>query len=109
MSDTYPFARLVLLVAAAGLLALLSNRLVERLVTVALICILFDGGLHLGWPKFRAAAAPIVAVGVLGTFLTTAAAAAFVHWAFGLGWFLALLVATAIAPTDPAVVFSVLG
>src|SRR4051812_46110476 len=109
MSDTYPFARLVLLVAAAGLLALLSSRLterirvpapllvlvaaavavkvipglhhppervVERLVTLALICILFDGGLQLGWPKFRAAAAPIVTVGVLGTFLTTAAAAA---------------------------------
>ncbi|HEX8096068.1 cation:proton antiporter [Jatrophihabitans sp.] len=142
MSDTYPFARLVLLVAAAGLLALLSNRLteriripapllvlvaaavavkaipdlhhpperlVERLVTLALICILFDGGLHLGWSKFRAAAGPIVAVGVLGTFLTTAAAAAFLHWAFGLSWFLALLVATAISPTDPAVVFSVLG
>ena len=142
MSDTYPFARLVLLIAAAGLLALLSNRLteriripapllvlvaaavavkvipdlhhpperlVERLVTIALICILFDGGLHLGWSKFRSAAGPIAAVGVLGTFLTTAAAAAFLHWAFGLSWFLALLVATAISPTDPAVVFSVLG
>ncbi|MEO7259713.1 MAG: cation:proton antiporter [Jatrophihabitantaceae bacterium] len=142
MSDTFPFARLVLLVAAAGLLALLSNRLteriripapllvlvaaalavqvipdlhhpperlVERLVTLALICILFDGGLHLGWPKFRAAAAPIVAVGVLGTFLTAAAAALFIHLAFGLNWFLSLLVATAISPTDPAVVFSVLG
>jgi cell volume regulation protein A len=142
MPDTYPFARLVLLVAAAGLLALLSNRLterirvpapllvlvaaavavtvvpdlhhpperlVERLVTLALIAILFDGGLHLGWSKFRAAAGPIAVVGVLGTFLTTAAAAAFLHWAFGLSWFLALLVATAISPTDPAVVFSVLG
>ncbi|MDQ1742174.1 MAG: potassium/hydrogen antiporter [Pseudonocardiales bacterium] len=142
MSDTFTFGRLVLLVAAAGLLALLSNRLteriripapllvlvaaavtvkavpdlhhpperlVERLVTLALICILFDGGLNLGRLKFRAAAAPIVTVGVLGTFLTTAAAAAFVHWAFGLSWFLALLVATAISPTDPAVVFSVLG
>ncbi|HEY0169237.1 MAG TPA: cation:proton antiporter [Jatrophihabitans sp.] len=142
MSDTFTFAQLVLLVGAVGLLALLSNRLteriripapllvlvaaavavqvipelhrppellVERLVTLALICILFDGGLHLGWPKFRAAAAPIAIVGVLGTFLTTAVAAAFIHYAFGLSWFLALLVATAISPTDPAVVFSVLG
>jgi cell volume regulation protein A len=142
MPDTYPFARLVLLVALAGLLALLSNRLteriripapllvlvaaavavlvipgmrhpperlVERLVTLGLICILFDGGLHLGWSKFRAAAVPIVTVGVLGTFLTAAAAAVFLHLAVGLSWFLALLVATAISPTDPAVVFSVLG
>src|SRR5437763_14508520 len=97
MPDTYPFAQLVLLVATVGMLALLSNRLterikipapllvlvaaaatvklipglheprghvVERLVTIALIWILFDGGLHIGWPKFRAAAAPIVIVGV---------------------------------------------
>ncbi|HEX8079006.1 MAG TPA: potassium/proton antiporter [Jatrophihabitans sp.] len=142
MSDTFPFARLVLLVGAVGLLALLSNRLteriripapllvlvtaavavqvipdlyrpsellVERLVTLALICILFDGGLHLGWSRFRTAAAPIAITGVLGTFLTAAAAAAFIHYAFGLSWFLSLLVATAISPTDPAVVFSVLG
>ena len=78
-------------------------------MTVALICILFDGGLHMGWPRFRTAAAPIAITGVLGTFLTAAAAAAFIHFAFGLSWYLALLVATAISPTDPAVVFSVLG
>ena len=89
MSDTYTFAWLVLLIAGVGLVALLSNRLterikvpapllvlvaaavavnaipdlhapperlVERMVTVALICILFDGGLHMGWPRFRTAA-----------------------------------------------------
>jgi cell volume regulation protein A len=142
MSDTYAFARLVLLIAGVGLVALLSNRLtesikvpapllvlvgaaiavnaipdlhepserlVERLVTVALICILFDGGLHMEWPTFRTAAAPIAITGVLGTFLTATAAAAFIHYAFGLSWYLALLVATAVSPTDPAVVFSVLG
>src|SRR5206468_12441818 len=46
---------------------------------------------------------------VLGTFLTVAAIGVFIHLAFGLDWFPALLVATAISPTDPAVVFSVLG
>lgn len=142
MSDTTTFAWLILLNAGVGLVALLSNRLterikvpapllvligaaiavntvpdlhqpperfVERLVTVALVCILFDGGLHMGWSKFRSAAVPIAITGVLGTFLTTATAAAFIHYAFGLSWYLALLVATAISPTDPAVVFSVLG
>jgi cell volume regulation protein A len=142
VSDTTTFAWLTLLTAGVGLLALLSNRLterikvpapllvlvaaaltvnsigdlhrpperlVERLVTVALVCILFDGGQQMGWSRFRTAAGPIVITGVLGTFLTTAAAAAFIHFAFGLNWYLALLVATAISPTDPAVVFSVLG
>jgi cell volume regulation protein A len=142
MSDTSRFAALVLVVAVVGLLAVLSNRLtqrvrvpapllvlvaaavavkvipdlsspserlVERSVTLALICILFDGGLHMGWSKFRAAAAPITVLGVLGTFLTVGAVATLIHLVFGLSWFLATLVATAVSPTDPAVVFSVLG
>ena len=128
--------------AAVGLVAVLSNRLtervkipspalvlagaavavhvvpalhapprqaVERMVTVALVCILFDGGMHIGWSRFRSAAVPIAMVGVVGTFLTVAAAAAFAAPRVRPGWYLAVLVATAIAPTDPAVVFSVLG
>lgn len=85
------------------------ERTVERLVTVALLFILFDGGLHIGWRRFRAAASPIAIAGVLGTFLTVGAAALLLHVGFGLVWFGALLVANAVAPTDPAMVFSVLG
>jgi cell volume regulation protein A len=85
------------------------ERMVERIVTVALVFILFDGGMHIGWRRFRAAAAPILVVGVAGTFLTTAAVAAVAHFGFGLSWYIALLVGTTIAPTDPAVVFSILG
>jgi cell volume regulation protein A len=51
----------------------------------------------------------IIVVGVLGTFLTAAAGGVLLSAAFGLGWYAALLVATAVSPTDPAVVFSVLG
>ena len=109
-----PAPVLVLVAAAvavkvAGSLHSPSDRVVERIVTVALVCILFEGGMHIGFGRFRAAAAPIISVGVLGTFLTAAAGALLMHAAFGLSWFAALLVATAIAPTDPAVVFSVLG
>jgi len=82
---------------------------VQRLVTAALICILFDGGMQIGWARFRAAAGPIAVVGVVGTLATTGGAAALLHVAFGLNWYASLLVATAIAPTDPAMVFSVLG
>ncbi len=142
MSDTEPFALILLFAAAVGLVAVLSNRLtervkipspalvligaavavkvipalhepprlaVQRVVTVALVCILFDGGMHIGWPRFRSAIGPIAAVGVGGTFGTVAAAGLLAHLAFGLSWYVALLVATAVAPTDPAVVFSVLG
>jgi potassium/hydrogen antiporter len=142
VADTQPFALIVALAAAVGLVAVLSNRLtervkvpssalvlagaavavqvipalhapprqaVERVVTVALVCILFDGGMHIGWARFRSAAVPIVTVGLAGTVLTVAAAATLAWLAFGLSGYAAVLLATAVAPTDPAVVFSVLG
>ena len=56
-----------------------------------------------------AVAAPVLITGVLGTFLTAGAVAAIAHWGVGFGWWIALLIGTAVAPTDPAVVFSVLG
>jgi cell volume regulation protein A len=86
-----------------------AEQSVDHLVTVALILILFDGGLHIGWPRFRQAAWPIAVVGVAGTFLTTGGAALFLHLVIGLDWYPSVLVATAVSPTDPAVVFAVLG
>jgi len=70
---------------------------------------LFNGGRHIGWRRLRPALGLIIIVGVLGTFLTAAASGILLHAAFGVAWYVALLVATAVSPTDPAVVFSVLG
>jgi cell volume regulation protein A len=86
-----------------------TERTVQRVVTVALALILFDGGLQLRWSRFRATALPIVGVGVVGTFLTAGAVCVLAHLVLGLSWYLCLLLGTAVAPTDPAVVFSVLG
>jgi cell volume regulation protein A len=86
-----------------------SPQTVERVVTLALIVILFDGGLHIGTRRMRTAATAVLSLGVLGTFATVAGAAVLVHAILGTNWYLSVLVATAIAPTDPAVVFSVLG
>lgn len=86
-----------------------SERIVERVITIALVLVLFDGGMHIGPSRFRAAVVPILSVGVAGTALTAAGAALLLHYACGIDWFPAVLVATAVAPTDPAVVFSVLG
>jgi cell volume regulation protein A len=82
---------------------------VERVVTVALAVILFDGGMRIGWRRLRPAAAATVWIGVAGTAVTAAALALCAHLLFGLDWRPALLLGTALAPTDPAVVFSVLG
>jgi cell volume regulation protein A len=108
-------APLLLLVCSAVAVAVVPTlhappeQTVEHLVTAALVLILFDGGMHIGWQRFRAAAVPIGVVGVVGTFATTAATASLLHWVLGLGWYPSVLIATAVAPTDPAVVFSVLG
>ncbi len=48
-------------------------------------------------------------LGVAGTVVTAAALAALCHLLFGLDWRTSLLIGTALSPTDPAVVFSVLG
>ena len=82
---------------------------VERIATVALIVILFQGGASIGLRRFRVAAAPIATLGVLGTFACAGLVTVFAHAAFGLGWLTAGLIGAAVAPTDPAVMFSVLG
>ncbi|MVU80381.1 sodium:proton exchanger [Nocardia sp. ET3-3] len=82
---------------------------VERVVTIALVVILFDGGMQLGWRRVRANAGAIVWLGATGTLLTAVALAVGAHLLFGLDWRIALLLGTALSPTDPAVVFSVLG
>ncbi|OBJ53754.1 cation:proton antiporter [Mycobacterium sp. 1423905.2] len=109
-----PVAVLVLVGAAIAVHAVPivqppSERTVERVITIALVLVLFDGGMHIGPARFRSAAVPILSVGVLGTGLVAVGAAVLVHYTCGISWYLALLVATAVAPTDPAVVFSVLG
>jgi cell volume regulation protein A len=82
---------------------------VERIAVVALIVVLFNGGIDIGWRRFRASAAPILSLGLLGTFATAGLVAVFAHYALGFEWILAGIVGAAIAPTDPAVMFSVLG
>ena len=105
----------ILLVASAAVVQIFpefdvpTREVIERLVTVGLIFILFEGGMHIGWSRFKASAARITVVGVAGTFLTVVGVAVFAHFAIGLAWYAAVLVATAVSPTDPAVVFSVLG
>ena len=142
MHDLIPFAETILLLAAALLVAIGSNRLAERvrvpapalflilaavasnidhhlgslsiisdqrIVTVALVLILFDGGMHIGWTRMRPTVGAVAWVGIAGTLVTSGATALGAHYVFGFEWRTALIIGAALAPTDPAVVFSVLG
>ncbi len=86
-----------------------ARQIDERVVSVALVLILFEGGMHIGWRRFSAAAGPIAWIGIAGTAITAAALAAAAHFLLGFDWQIALLLGAALSPTDPAVVFSVLG
>src|SRR6185437_3220273 len=48
-------------------------------------------------------------LGLLGTFATAGLIALAAHWLFDFGWITAGILGAALAPTDPAVMFSVLG
>jgi potassium/hydrogen antiporter len=142
VSDIEPFGLLLLLVAAATMVAVLSHRLGDRygiptpaifllaaaaasdlyaplgklsievdqrIVTVALVVLLFEGGMTIGWRRFRSEATAVVWLGVAGTIVTAGAMAVGARVLLGYDWQLAVILGTALAPTDPAVVFSVLG
>ena len=87
----------------------LPIKTVERIAVVALIVILFNGGMDIGWRKLRRSAGPVLSVGLLGTFATAGLVALFAHAVLDMSWTTAGLIGAALAPTDPAVMFSVLG
>ena len=98
---------------AAGLLDVgpardLSAATLEQIGAVALMVILFQGGLVTGFGAWRRAARPILLLGLPGTAVTAAGLALVGHLALGFNWSIALLVAVALAPTDPAAVYAVL-
>jgi cell volume regulation protein A len=87
----------------------LSIRDVERIAVVALVVILFDGGMRVGWRRSRQSAVPIVSLGLLGTFATAGLMTLAAHYFLDFRWETAGLLGAALAPTDPAVMFSVFG
>jgi potassium/hydrogen antiporter len=111
LSDRFPIPApaLFLLAAAAIPVVVPEVRTVERIAVVALIVILFDGGMHIGWRRFRRAALPIASLGILGTFATAAVVAFCAHFLLGFEWTTAWIIGAALSPTDPAVMFSILG
>jgi len=86
----------------------LSALNLEQVGTVALYAILFQGGLVTGFRAWRRSAQPILVLGLPGTAVTAAALAAFAHYVLRLDWVLAAPIGIALAPTDPAAVYSVL-
>jgi potassium/hydrogen antiporter len=86
----------------------LSPRDVSWIASGALMVILFDGGVSLGWHRVRSVLAPVAVLGVGATVAAAGVMAAATHLLLGFQWAPAAAVGVALAPTDPAVVFSVI-
>lgn len=76
--------------------------------TIALVLILFDGGLQTSFESVKRAWKPAGLMATLGVFTTAALTAVAARYFLGLSWLLAFLLGSIISSTDAAAVFSIL-
>ncbi|MBS1883823.1 MAG: potassium/proton antiporter [Actinobacteria bacterium] len=82
--------------------------LARTLGTIALVLILFEGGLTSGWSEIRPVLGTAASLATLGTLATALLAGVAAKWIFGLTWLEGMIVGAAIAATDSAAIFAVL-
>lgn len=82
--------------------------LAERVGSVALAVILFEGGLRTRWSEARSILGPALSLATLGVILTTLILGVFMFLVFDLDIWYAMLIAAIVGSTDAAAVFAVL-
>ena len=104
------FAGLGLLVGSDGLgwVAFDDYRLARLIGTIALVLILFEGGLAAGWRELRPVLAPALLLAVIGTVLTAAIVGLAAGALFDFSLLEGLLLGAILAATDGAAVFALL-
>jgi potassium/hydrogen antiporter len=85
-----------------------NYELARTLGTIALVLILFEGGLTSGWSEIRPVLGTAASLATLGTLATALLAGVASKWIFGLTWLEGMIVGSAIAATDSAAIFAVL-
>jgi potassium/hydrogen antiporter len=85
-----------------------DTELARTLGTIALVLILFEGGLTSGWSEIRPVLGTAASLATVGTAVTAAIAGLAAKWIFDLSTLEGLLVGAAVAATDSAAIFAVL-
>jgi len=85
-----------------------DTELARTLGTIALVLILFEGGLTAGWSEIRPVLGTAASLATVGTAVTAAIAGIAAKWIFGLSTLEGMLVGAAVAATDSAAIFAVL-
>lgn len=86
-----------------------SHKLAEDIGYVALILILFEGGLHTSFGRIRRALVPSISLATLGVLISSAVMTALAYWLLQIPFYTAALFGVAVSSTDAAAVFSMLG
>jgi cell volume regulation protein A len=89
-------------------LRLWDPELAQSLAVLALIFILFGGGLDMNWPNVRRVLFAGVSLATLGVFISMVAVALFVHWLTPFTLMEGLLLGAIVSPTDASAVFATL-
>jgi potassium/hydrogen antiporter len=82
--------------------------LARTIGVVALVLILFEGGLSAGFDEIRPVLRPAISLALVGTFLTAAITGVAAIWLFDLSTLEGLLLGSIIASTDGAAIFALL-
>ncbi len=82
--------------------------LTQTLGTIALVLILFEGGLSAGWKEIRPVIGTAISLAFVGTIITALIAGAAATWLLDLSLLEGLILGSAIAATDSAAIFAVL-
>ncbi|WP_066048863.1 potassium/proton antiporter [Robertmurraya korlensis] len=86
-----------------------DNATYAQLIGVlALIIILFEGGLQTRWTTVKSVLKPSLSLATLGVLITTSVVAIVVHFLFDVPWLEAFLFGSIVGSTDAAAVFAVL-
>jgi potassium/hydrogen antiporter len=85
-----------------------NAELARKVGVVALVAILFEGGLATSWRRLREVVAPAALLSTIGILVTTGLAGLAAYQLFDLSWLHAFLLGAVIASTDAAAVFATL-
>ena len=82
--------------------------LARKVGVVALVAILFEGGLATSWRRLREVAVPASLLATVGVVITTLLTGIAAQWLFDLTWLESILLGAVVASTDAAAVFATL-
>lgn len=104
----FMFLGMVLGSDVSGLIYFSDAHLAQTIGIVALIIILFEGGLQTEWKNVRPVLGGASVLATVGVILTAAVVAIAAHYVLGLGWLESFLLGSIVGSTDAAAVFSVM-